>query len=270
MIPLYNYINSPTIDGHIHLFNGKGTIDEKTFDCPSYIEKQVGFIDIEPKYLQRFKDVTEYYESYIKHSLNDNTILLVSATNPNDIKELYNKYRKDIKGIGELKCYDMYKDKKLDLKKHKWIRECLSFANQEKLPVYIHYTLIGDKYKKSFENLLKSYPDTNIVLCHCGMDDTCSKEEQDNIYRYVVALMKQYSNLWVDVTYTAAKYFKYIPTQLYNLDTSRVILGTDINPALITKYPKTYQNKLDEIYDTFNLLGKYVDSDRNIKKLFNI
>lgn len=124
------------VDGHIHLFDKDKSIYD--FDYTP-LPKLVGFIDIEPLCIDKYKSVGSMYESFIKKYYNKNKhILLLSGTNIDDIKKVYNKYPKIYKGFGEIKCYDKYKGRDVGTKKISFIDEVCKFSESVgNLPIYI-------------------------------------------------------------------------------------------------------------------------------------
>lgn len=278
MNTLYNTINlinkrntnDIRIDGHIHLFDSDDNIVDK-IEYTSF-DKFIGFIDIEPKYMDKYKDVSNIYENFIKNHYDSNKhILLVSGTSIENIIDTYNKHPNIYKGFGELKCYDYFKGEKIGLKSTKLIKDVCEFSSKVgNLPVYIHFSLTKKEYVKRLKNILKIYPNVPIVLCHCGMEERYNyinniiHYDNDDIYKILIELMKQYSNLWVDLTFTAAKFFIEKPFLMYNLDRDRIIIGTDLNPISINK---NYTNK--NIGD-YNILSVYCNNTGNIYKLFNL
>lgn len=280
MNTLYNTINSINkqntedirIDGHIHLFD----LDDNIVDEIKHtsFDKFIGFIDIEPKYMDKYKDVSNIYENFIKNQYNsDKHILLVSGTSIENIIDTYNKHPNIYKGFGEIKCYDYFKGEKIGIKSTKLIKDVCEFSSKVgNLPVYIHFSLTKKEYVKRLKYILKTYPNIPVVLCHCGMEESYNYQnniihyDNDDIYRIVVELMKQYQNLWIDISFTAAKFFEEKPFLLYNLSVDRIILGTDINPFLIS----TDQDKSDKYIGYYNILSQYFNNTRNIMNIFNI
>lgn len=278
MNTLYNTINlinkrntnDIRIDGHIHLFDSDNDIADKV-EYTSF-DKFIGFIDIEPKYMDKYKDISNIYENFIKNHYDSNKhMLLVSGTSIENIIDTYNKHPNVYKGFGELKCYDYFKGEKIGLKSTKLIKEVCEFSSKVgNLPVYIHFSLTRKEYVKRLKHILKTYPNVPIVLCHCGMEERYNyinniiHYDNDDIYKILIELMKQYSNLWADLTFTAAKFFIEKPFLMYNLDRDRIIIGTDLNPIAIDK---NYTNK--NIGD-YNILSGYCNNTGNIYKLFNL
>lgn len=272
MNTLYNIITQKDIciDGHSHLFDSDEII---TNEINNDFDKIVGFIDIEPKYIDKYKDVSKLYENFIKKYYDENKhILLVSGTSIEDIKTTYNNHPNIYKGFGEIKCYDYFKGEKIGIKGIKMIKEVCEFSSSVgNLPVYIHYSLTRNEYVKKLKSVLKKYPEVPIVLCHCGMEEKYNyinniiQYDNDDIYRIVVELMKQYSNLWVDLTFTSAKFFTGKPFLIYNLDLDRIIIGTDLNPVIFKK-----ENKINIYKGYYNILSNYCNNVKNISNLFSI
>lgn len=260
------------IDGHIHLFDS----DENILELDKGLETKrlVGFIDIEPGKLDQYKNSVAMYDKFIKKSYDPNKhILLASALNIDDIKRIYNKYPNIIKGFGEIKCYDIFKGEKIGTKNTKLIKEVCKFSESVgNLPIYIHYSLSHSKYVDRLKTVLSRFPNTPIVLCHCGM---LAKPEiyytdypeytNDQIWYIVCELMNQYGNLWTDLTYVAADYFAESPFKIYNLNMDRVILGTDLNPVIYKN-----ETRVKQEIEKYNILCEYVNNKENINKLFNI
>ena len=274
METLKNYLkhNTEYWDGHIHLFDHSGTIDLSLID-EKY--KCVCFADIVFKQLNKYSDkkIISYYDDFINKYYDESKhILLATGITSDEIIEIYNKYPNIIKGFGELKCYSEFEDGKLPYADLKWIMPLLEFNKALKLPVYIHYELIDDKCYKNFEQLLKDYPEIPFILCHCGMVD--NETNNDNIYEFIMLLMQKYSNLYFDISYTASKYLLNNTNRLImmlNLYKNRIICGSDINPIIkVSRFvnnPKQYSNNR---YSELKKLLKLVDNTTVIKKLFRI
>lgn len=274
MKSLYNIIlesqsNLKMIDGHVHLFDSNETIINE-YEKLSF-DKSVGFIDIEPNKLAEYKNVIPVYDDFIKKYYDKNKhVLLASGIEYDNIIKLYEKYPNIIRGFGEIKCYDYFKGNKIGTKKISLIKQLCEYSKDHgNLPIYIHYSLITDKYMKIFENLLKSFPTIPIVLCHCGM--TNFKEYPNNfiyknnqIYNKLVEFVKTYPNLWLDISYDAMDYFVNNIFEIFNLDLNRIILGTDLNPV-------SYKNKnyASHVKGNFNVLNTYINNEKNLNKLFN-
>lgn len=267
MISLSNYIKDIhkfDWDGHIHLFNSSQSLLDIYSPKSNYL---IGFPDIEYDNIEEYEGkMIDLYQNYIDNHYENNQILLATAPTSKECIEIYKKFPNIIKGFGELKLYDSYIDKDIPYKKISTAREVCAYSSKVgNLPVYIHYSLTNDKEVKRLDNLLRSYPNTPIILCHCGMD----KSNKDFAYYSVVDLMKKYSNIWIDISYDALDYFTLTPFKLYNLDLNRIILGTDINLKLFSPKHNSVE-ECNEIYSKIKELMKYINSNKNTKTLFNI
>lgn len=261
---LYTYLNKRSgidWDGHIHLFNSSKELPGYGFN-----QKVVGFMDLE--YDRENLNVVKSYERFIDKRYNNNIILLATGTTIEDIETIYNKYPKVIKGFGELKCYDEYLSEKVPYKRISFVRQVCTFSRSVgSLPVYLHWDIKNRSDVKKLNNLLRDYPDIPIVLCHCGM---CNGNELF-AFTQVCQMMPSYSNLWVDISYTATNFFKNHIMLLNKLDWCRVIMGSDINNKLYGENHNT-DTELNIIYDTMDTLLHYMKNSfsnkENISKLF--
>lgn len=274
METLKNYLtnNNECWDGHIHLFDHSGYIDLSLID-DKY--KCVCFADIVFNKLKKYKDddVISYYTEFINNNYDSNKhILLATGISPENIIELYNTYPNIIKGFGELKCYDSFKNGALPFGNLDWLNPILDFNITLNMPVYIHYDLNTIERRNEFESLLQKYSNMPIVLCHCGMVDNTI--DNDKIYDFILLLMQKYSNLYLDISYTASKYLLSNINRLItiiNLYKNRVLCGSDINPVIkVSEFvdnPKQYSKKR---YSELKKLLKLIDNTTVIKKLFGI
>lgn len=262
MISLAKYIqgyDSNKIDGHIHLFNHKGSLNNP---YPYPYDQRIGFMDLE--FDVDNLNVRESYKRYITNDYNKKDILLATSTNIDDIIYLLDTYE-EIKGIGELKCYDKYQDKSLPYKDINFVSDCCQVAKQYNVPIYLHWELNSEEYIKQLKELLQRYNEVNIVLCHCGF----GHDLNGKIFDELVGMMSVFNNLWVDISYTALDFFDLNINRLQILDKSRVILGTDFNNKLFGPNHTPAKETQDIIYK-LNRISKYIDSDTNIKRLFNL
>lgn len=267
MKSLYTYLDNKekeTWDGHIHLFNSVKSLPKDT-----RYEKMVGFMDLE--YDRKNLNVRKSYDNYIENELNDNVILLATATNIDDIKSIYEKHNKVIKGFGELKCYDEYRGEKVPYKKIGFVRQVCKFSKEHGcLPVYLHWDLKSKSDIDKLQGVLKTYPEVPLVLCHCGM----CEGNQSYAFTQVCLLMQQYKNLWVDISYKAVVFFQSHIMLLNQLDWSRVILGSDINNKIFVNHKDEGERTtyINGIYNSVDILHNYMkgsfSNKENIKKLF--
>ena len=256
-------IANNTIDGHIHLFDHSGLIDSNLIDTS---KRCVCFADISFRYIDESKGdrMIAIYDEFISKFYDpSHHILLATGENAKDIIAIYERYPDKIKGFGELKCYSEYMHGKLPYGNLNWIRPVLDYNKDIGLPVYIHYNLNGKDRINKFEKLLKKYS-FPIVLCHCGMYDDC---DHNLIHETIIDLMRSHDNLYVDISYAASDFYINNTNKLLELNSSKVIIGTDVNPAIgrVIDDPIEHTN---ELYDNFNRLNKLGNFNYNIKKLF--
>lgn len=250
-------------DGHVHLFNHEFNIHNVY--PTSKFSNMVGFMDLE--YDAEWDEVKSYHE-YIKNYYDkDSTILLATGKTIDAIKSIYNKHKKHIKGFGELKCYDIYNGKKVDMKKITFVDQVCKFSTEcGNLPVYIHWDY-NKKDTHKFIKILTKYRSLPIVWCHCGMNE----ENRTDAYFQACALQKIYSNLWLDISYNAMKYISHNPMVIDEMDHSRVILGTDYNNKIFGVNHTAAE--IDGVLNDFEKVEKYfgrAKNKRNIQKLFNL
>ena len=262
------------IDGHIHLF----TKDKYLFDYydPKSIgiNTWVGFADIELNDLESYNGhMTEIYKNYIKKHWNSSQILLATATTAKEAIEIYNKFPQYIKGFGEFKLYHNYRGEEVNLDKISEIRKICSFsAKHGNLPIYIHYSLINPKRFKVLNNLLRDFPTVPVVLCHCGI--AVNQEDKEYAFNMALSLQHSYSNLWLDISFSGARYLYKNPLLMSNLIKERCFFGTDINVNVFKESNKDYVNDpqkyCEDQFKYINDLKEYIASDKNIKTLFKI
>lgn len=261
---IHPFNRSPFWDGHIHLFNSKQALPQHDF---GEVGKRVGFMDLE--YNRQNLRVIQSYDRFIENEYNESIILLATGTTIEDIKSIYEKYPKIIKGFGELKCYNEYKGEKVPYKKISFVRQvCRYSMDNGNLPVYLHWDICDEKDVQKISKLLRDYPSVPIVLCHCGMNET----NQSYAYTQVSQLMKQYQNLWVDISYTAMWYLGNYIMLLDGLDRNRIILGSDINNKLFGKNHDT-EAELTQIRLKLDVIEAYLGRDKNqlnISRLFKL
>lgn len=260
-------VNS-NIDGHIHLFDHTGYISKELIEPDN---KCVCFADIAFRYLDQYEhgEIIKYYDSFIQNHLNPTKhILLATGITANEIINIHKKYPQYIKGFGELKCYERWKEGNLPFGNLNWIKPVLEYNKSFNLPVYIHYNLDSPHKRAEFENLLVNYSSMPIVLCHSGLVN--DNKTNEHIFQYVKELLLKYDNLWIDISEEKAYdfYFNNIE-KLYQLNTNKVICGSDINPIVsdVLHDPVEYSNKC---YSNFNKLCKLVPNNKNINILFGI
>ena len=257
MISLSNYLQQiPTVDGHIHLFNYTDFVES-----PLKFDKQVCFMDVE---FDKEGNAEEAYDRFIKEKYNSRKhILLCTAQDPADIASIFKNHKNSFQGFGELKLYDKYQDQEVPYKKISYLRTiCKLSAENGNLPVYVHWELTSDSHIKFFENVLKSYPQVPIVLCHCGMNG----ENNADAYYQCQRLAQTYDNLWLDISYVALDYFAKEPMKLCNLPMNKLIVGSDLNNKIFG--PNHVPEDIEHISRNLDVVRSHINSDKNICNLF--
>jgi hypothetical protein len=265
MKSLYNtIIDNNKIDGHIHLFDHTGIINNRLIDSS---KRCVCFADIVFKYISEYKNekMIEQYDNFINNYYDSSKhILLATGENAKDIIDIHKKYPNIIKGFGELKCYASYINGPLPYGNFKWIKPVLEYNMNIGLPVYIHYNLNSISAINDLTNLLKTYK-FPIVLCHCGMYDNC---DYLSIHNTILKLMHTFNNMYVDISYNATDFYIKNIDKLLELNSYKVILGTDIN-LVIERVMDNPNEIIDDLYNKFHLLQRFGNYDYNVKQLFN-
>lgn len=173
-----------------------------------------------------------------------------------DFEETVNLYTKypNCFGVGEVKVYKKYYS---ELESN----ELLEFENRDFLidilesniykPIFIHYDLNKENHKW-LDEILAKYPDKMIVLCHCGINEIFDKDEAFEIAR---DLQQKHSNLFLDISWVALKYFLENKHKLANLDNCRLLYGSDNN-----RFNQDYFNDMIKI-------SKYINNKVNLEML---
>lgn len=261
-------IDSEKVDGHIHLFDHEGIINQSLIDTS---KKCVCFADISFKYIDKYKgeNMINLYDEFINNYYDPTKhILLATGENSEDVISICEKYPNIIKGIGELKCYSEYIHGKLPYGNLDWIKPILDYNKDTTkpnnwLPIYIHYNLEDIEKVVNFANLLKDYK-FPIVLCHCGMYDKCNFEL---IHETLIDLMNSHDNLYVDISYYATDYYLNNPDKLLEFDNKKVIIGTDIN-SVIDRQMDNPESHCKKLYDKFYKLHRLNNFNIAIKNIF--
>lgn len=251
------------IDGHIHLFDHSGIINNSLIDTS---KRCVCFSDISFKYIDKYRgdNMMHLYDEFINNHYDANKhILLATGENSKDIISIYEKNPNIIKGFGELKCYSEYIHGKLPYGNLDWIRPVLDYNANIGLPTYIHYNFENSDKISDFKELLMQYK-FPIILCHCGMFDKCDYEA---IHTAALDFTKIFNNLYVDMSYSAMKYYINNPDKLLKFDNNRIIIGTDINPVIgrFIDNPISYSK---DIYDNFYRLHRLGNFNVAITHIF--
>lgn len=249
---------SPVWDGHYHAFSHRG---------PTIIQVNgnglcVGFADIELDCPDKYKDIPKMYDDMMPKCKNIGVWLATGLT-IKDIKEIYKRHPNEIKGFGELKLYNRFKNKQVDYKRISFAREVCEFSAEcGNLPVYIHYELDDPKNVRVFDKLLTDFPDIPIVLCHLGI----SESNTEFAFNAAKKLAAEHGNCWLDISWDAAKYLSQNPMLITQLPQDRIFWGSDISQRLIEHGFKS-ATMVDIM--AWSSVNRYMHSDRNIRNLFH-
>jgi hypothetical protein len=278
MISLQQYINlnRNKIDGHVHLFDHNGFIDDE-YNHDFRFNKIVGFLNIDFTEFDKYNNIVTLYDNFIKNYKNINrVILLACATNIEDIKSIHKKYSGIIKGFGELLCYDRYSNKQIGLKNIEFVRQIAEYNNSlsKPLPIYLHYSLESYNDYQKLYNLFTDFPNISFVLCHCGVpdkhevDSETDFEMSHNLFKKLIEL----DNVYGDLTDAARPFYKKNLDKLYSLNINKLIIGTDFTPSHFRKLKQKEISKseIDKIYSKFDDFNSLINSDNVIKKIFNL
>lgn len=191
-----------------------------------------------------FKENTNMLEKYS---------FLIIGCNFKETMYLYTKYPNCF-GVGEVKVYKKYyseleSNTLLEFENRDFLIDILE-SNIYK-PIFIHYDLNKENYKW-LDEILAKYPDKMIVLCHCGINEIFDKDEAFEIARN---LQQKHSNLFLDISWVALKYFLENKYKLANLDNCRLLYGSDNN-----RFNQDYFNDMIKI-------SKYINNKVNLEML---
>ncbi len=274
MIGLSDFVNKKSVvcDAHTHLFDGSESCPELMFPESKLT---VAFSDI------RFSDPDSYgydmtslaYDRFISKDypkIKDKVVLLATAPSAEEAISIYENHKDVIKGFGEFKCYDWSEsqEEKLPFGNLKWIEPVLEYDIDKKLPIYIHFDLLGDKRVRDFERILKKYPGIPIVLCHCGMNRCI---DNYGALEVLSRLMKEYPDLWADISFEALSFFAADKNAIRRLKKDRILLGSDLNPVIKKWPPQESRVVIGSIATNMEVVNGYgVDFYGNLLRLFNL
>lgn len=237
-------------DAHIHLFDKDGFITATAGDGG------VGFGDYSILNLDEYTPgvMLEAYKKHTKWCLGCNYNILACAPTVDECIKIY----KDVPGItgfGELKAYDEYKgDTHMDvpnMKNHDYWKPVFQLANDEKLPIWIHWSLVKSEDIYQFIGITQTYKHVPFVLCHCGVgrdeEYTHDMKPVDSM-RATFNMCRKYANIYTDISYTGADALR--DEELYiSLPLDKVLVGSDLNPNCFVC--KTNPETKNELYDNF-------------------
>lgn len=274
METLYNYINSIPkqllMDSHVHLFN------EKVMDYP-YREVDGRIIMVENSIRNTDRILLPCFDNFFSLNIGSKDSVLCIGCDREDTYNIYNKYSNKFSGFGEVKCYKHCVDVKGNELEYfdTDILESI-FEMETNKPIFIHWDLNG-KHDDEFEEFLKNFRSTKIVLCHCGINDL---DDQYDSFKKACELQAKYTNLWLSISWVALDYFYKNMTQLSFIPIpDHTIVGTDFNPEMYNvgvdekdrfKKFKTIYGQFDTpvaLNNLFRLNKTLLNVKQNIKQL---
>lgn len=248
-----------TINAHIHLFDENGeNIHYKHETC-------VGFADISKDF--ESIDYTTLYDKYINtHKING--CLLSCGKDAREMITIYKNHRDVIRGFGEIKIFkkDIHNFNREELKKLLDYNEM-----HENLPVMFHFDFINEENIQEVRTMLKCYPHTKFVHCHCGAPGTSTNEDMWAFTNSMI-LARELPNYYFDISWSIAKYIYRFKGLLKSaIVADKILLGTDTNVEMdkLLDDPDKEALVSMNIFNIFNnIFGDY--NEFNCKLLFGI
>ena len=229
------------IDCHFHAFGKFGVLKCK---CKPLLLVDNPTHDSEP--------LLPYFDKY-DYLLKKHDYLVIGQDYDETIKIL-NKYPNCL-GIGEVKVYKKHESSTepgviREHTDHEFLEKLVN--SNINLPIFIHYDLKEDNVEWLDSILNKG---KIIVLCHCGINKLF---DQDKAFELARNLQQKHSNLFLDVSWEALRYFIKHRDKLANLDNCRLIYGSDNN-----RFNQEY-------YDDMLKISKYINNEMNLKLLCDL
>ena len=92
---------------------------------------------------------------------------------------------------------------------------------------------------------------------------------EEYAWSHVREFMKDYNNLYIDISWDGLVYFGKNPIQLTQGDINRMFWGSDISPEYVSLNDNKVAYSENNIQEWKNSINNFIRSDINIKKLFN-
>lgn len=258
---LYSYIKTNAVDGHVHVFDHRGSIERLPFT-----KQCIGFADIDLSQPDKYTDMVSLYKKYIDMP---GVIWMATGLDIDSIKAVYEAFPDKIHGFGELKLYDDMRKTDKNRKSTRFLRSVCKFsAEHGNLPVYVHFELNGPEDVIKFKSVAEAYPNVPLVLCHMGMN----RFNHEFAYHAARELAILHTNIYLDLSWSGAKYLASNELSINQLPEGKCFWGSDYSPELmklIDKQKAEDFNK-DELNKEFFVINKYIDSDQVLMRLFRI
>lgn len=250
------------IDAHIHLFDHAGLLENIPERC-------IGFCDI-PLYKGPDLDgiCEDAYDKYLPYLVQRYPCAKFLCTAPtfSELTRIWAKHRYLLSGFGELKMYDIYKDKAAPYKDSVFLEQVLNFSAQNgNKPVYVHWTIRTPLDYRTLRSLANKYPRVPLVLCHCGLDQYLT--EPLNSFRLALRLAIECPSIWLDLSWHGLIWLNKNPAQFSELPRTKILLGSDFSSHMDRTRDPIYTRE-----DINNLINKYkgfCNWDNNVCRLFS-
>lgn len=240
------------IDCHVNLL-GKNTLQK----YPSFNKDSILFVNND---INNFDEkLSPYFEQMMsneKYALSIFTnYVAVVGNNLNETIELNEKYKPRL--LGEVKCFKRYNESKCNkgiFYENYDIAHCEELKN---IPMFVHFDLVYDDTR--FKEILEFNPKRPIVLCHCGMNNI---DDKQYAFENALELQHKYPNLWIEISWAAWDYFGKDSQKLAQLNTDKLLLGTDF-----TVFDSV--QKVKQRIDCLNYWTSKLNMKQNIERLVN-
>lgn len=185
---------------------------------------------------------------------------------PSQLERIMSSHKDKFSAIGEVKVFKRY----IDRTEGSIIRTAKDFSVIEKaleygLPIFFHFDITEETAEESeigrMKSIIHDHPDVKFVWCHCGMNEL---DSEDFAHQYIRDAMKECPNLYCGISWAALRYYCH-PRKLAQLDTDRIIIGSDMSriaDKVDTPYNNHYLKQTAEL-----LFHRLPCSTYNIKRL---
>lgn len=245
----------------MHAFDADGSLKDLPFT-----QSCIGFADIDLNHVGKYKDMAGLYKKYMS-SCPYVKYWLATGLDIDAIKKVYEEVP-DIVGFGELKLYDDPNKVSKNYKSMSFLRQVMSFSEKVgNLPVCIHFEINDVQDSNKLEKILTDYPDIPLVLCHCGIN----KYNKEFAWNEALRLVYQYGNLYLDISWSGAKWLAANPLLITQLPINRCYWGSDMSPKLASMIESGEAQDFSraELSKEYETINKYISSNNTIKKLFS-
>jgi predicted TIM-barrel fold metal-dependent hydrolase len=250
----YIFGNTNGFDCHANVIGSRALTDYPVFLDNSLIMAIDGYITSDKS---NYDDIKQYCQK------NKNAFVAAKSNDIDELEKIVNDFSNNIKAIGEVICYK--KDVENELgngKDYIYDNFDLVFEIAEKfdLPIFVHIDLIDEYSIKQLSKLLENNPNTNIVLCHLGINGV---DDKTFAFEEAITLQHKYNNLWLELSWYAYDFIKRDYRKLALMDSDRLVLGTDF-----TKFDS--DDKIKNTLSMFKYWSNTINKKMNMKKLLKI